>query len=164
MASRYHWLQGGGTTAFHGQTIFDPVNLVVPAGGTMKRFQLRGCNVLGYSEQTNRNALHPLVWTSLVEIIGGGYGTRTIYQTTRRIPMDLVGVYNSLALPGPTAQYAQYVSAGDNELGFNKRCSYGLRTGPGFTVRYTSAIFDYPGGSGTPTGPVSFTFAVLYYL
>lgn len=164
MASRYHWVTGGGSTAFNGQTIFTPVNIAVPAGATMKRFMLKGVQILGYADQTDLGAIHPLSWYSLVEITSGDYAGREIYRTYRRIPMETIGIYNPLHSPGPSAQYAQYVSAGDLEIGFNERCSYGKRTGPGFNVRFSSAIFVYPPGSSSPGGPVSFTFAVLYYL
>lgn len=154
-----HWLQGGLDTAWAGTTVFANTDLAIPAGGIIKRFLLRGVRVQGTGTGAAFNRVAPIYAFQTVDLIAGEYGAHNLFMTVRRVPSDYVALYDST-----TAEriYTQYIMGGDNELGFNQRCSYGTRGGPGMTIRYQWALFLPPGTLAAPSGTVTWNFRVLY--
>lgn len=152
-----HWLRGGFDTVWTAGINIGDVDLVVPAGGIVKRFLLRQVSITGYVQGFNYNSLTPLRMLMSVNIIAGEYAPRDIYLTHRRVPSDYVGLYDIV-----DRNYTQYVNGGDLELGFNQRASYGTAGGPGMTIRFRPTIFKDAACLTTPTGKAIYQFCVLY--
>ena len=97
-----------------------------------------------------------------VTIISGAYAPRILYESVRCIKSNTTGLYDYF-----TAQrvYTMYYNAGDEDLDFNQRCSYGSAAGATFTMRYASSLaMEVAGLSGTVNGRALGTFKALYYL
>lgn len=161
MASRYHWLTGGVSVSGAVPTATQTTNVSLPAGATVKRFQLRSCNIAGYVSGLDSSYQRVGVWSEDVSFTAGPNINRHIYTSTRVVPMTVSTFVNTGV---PVHEY--YVNAGDNELAFNQRCSYGLASGGAATLTFTGRyIPQYIGSlSGTLLGNFQYTFAVLYYL
>jgi hypothetical protein len=155
-----HWIQGGYDTSWVEGTALAAVNLDVPAGATMKKFLMRQIAVTGIQNSTDWNGVGPLRMTMGVDIVSGEYAPRQLFLTSRRIPSEFVGVVGGIP---PNDEYFQYISAGDNELGFSEQCSYGTAGGPGFRVRFTGGIFGAPGVLMHQTGNIILNFRILYF-
>lgn len=160
MASRYHWLTGGVDISGAVPNTLQTTNLPLPAGATLKRFQGRNMFLGCYNEGNDHTAIRSLFMSQTVQFTTGPNSGRIIYKSTRRIPF-VVAEYFAAAIP----VYDVYYSAGDNELGFNQRCSYGLASGPAQNLQVQWSIGQerttYP---GTYIGEVFVQFAALYYL
>ncbi|HEX3082860.1 MAG TPA: hypothetical protein VHQ86_06485 [Candidatus Saccharimonadia bacterium] len=158
--SRYHWLTGGVDIAGAVPNSLQTTNFPLPAGATVKRFQGRNMFVGAYNEGNDHFSIRSLYMSQTVQFTSGPNSGRIIYKSTKRIPF-VVSAYFAAAIP----VYDGYYSAGDNELGFNQRCSYGLASGPAANLAVQWFIgqerTSYP---GTYQGEVFVQFAVLYYL
>lgn len=157
----YHWINAGYTLGFSPWQVLSPdLTLNVPAGSTLKRFVLHNTNIGAFTTGLNVNQVCSLWVQYDLTISAGQYAGRRIFLTTRAVPHQVVGFHDVL-----TAARVYTVSAqgGDNELGFNQRCSYGTADGPGFTVRLQTLIGNYPIGFGFPPGSASAVLSLLYY-
>lgn len=160
MVSRYHWLTGGVSVSGAVPLTTQTVNAVIPAGGIIKRFQLRNCNIAGYNTGLDDTYRRIGAWSEQVSFTAGPMINRVIYSSTRMIPQQASNFVNTGV---PVHEY--YVNAGDNEMAFNQRCSYGLASGPTQTLTFVGRyIIEAGSSSGTLQGNFQFTFAVLYYL
>ena len=156
----YLWLTGGIDIVGAVPNTLQTTDIVIPAGGTIKRFQLRNTYVSVFNEGTNHNTVHNLYFSENVHFTAGPMTNRVIYQSIRRIPM-VTTTFFAAAVP----VYDFYAYAADNELGFNQRCSYGLKTGPSQTLRFQCAVHSQPTAyDGTYLGELTYQFAVLYQI
>lgn len=157
----YHWLNAGYTLGFSPFQVLSPDLLLdIPAGSTLKRFILHDCNIGAFTSGTDVNRVCSLWANYTLDIISGQYAPRQLFHTTRAVPHQVVGFHDVL-----TAQRVYTVSAqaGDNELGFNQRCSYGTADGPGFRVRLRTLIGNHPVGFGFPPGTAEAVLSLLYF-
>jgi len=160
--SRYHWLTGSVDSSYAaGGGAFPSLSVNIPAGATMKRFLTNGIQITGVSTGAAFDFVVPMFYGVQVDITAGAYSPRNIYKTTRMLPFQAVTLYDST-----TAQriYSNYVSGGDLECAINVKCSYGLASGPGFTVTLSSGIGHAIGALGVVTGRMAYAFHVLYFL
>lgn len=159
MASRYHWVVANLSTVGALPTGFFHLHATIPAGGVLKRFMLRHTYV-GASTKTNfPEFLFPLYIDQQVAFSGGVNDGRVIYSASRRIPFTTAVDPLDLITP-----YKAWYSAGDNELGFNQRCSYGQSTDPGYDTEFTGFIQSQPTYPGGMAGALNLEWATLYYL
>lgn len=156
----YHWINAGYSLGFSPFQVLAPeLSLNIPAGSTLKRFVLHNCNIGAFTTGTDVNRVCSLFAQYTLYISAGQYAGRNLFTTLRRVPHQVVGFHDVL-----TAQrvYTVSASAGDNELGFNQRCSYGTADGPGFTVKLRTLIGNYPVGFGFPPGNAEAQLSLLY--
>lgn len=161
MASRYHWLTPGVDTQFNDALPTAQVPAVsLPAGATVKRFQLRRCYYLASNADHSDSGIFGISMQMQVAFTSGPNSGRIIYQTARDIPFE-----QTIFVPiTGTSRYC-FHHAGDNEMGFNERCSYGLASGGAATLAFTYSMV----GTRFFTmqnyfGELVLQFAVLYYL
>jgi hypothetical protein len=159
--STAHWLQGGGSGAWTAGTPQPNIDIVIPAGATVKRFMLRQVSFSGYATGTDFNSLAPLHYLVSVDIIAGEYSPRNIYLQDRRLPSEFCVYFKTTAVK---PDFTQYVGGGDQDLGFNQRCSYGTAGGPGMTFRMASGVFAASGALNNPAGNWNAQFRVLYLI
>jgi len=160
VASRYHWIIGG-SDSIGAFTAPAAVNLALPAGAIVKRFQCRNMNVTGHNSGSDNTYGRTYSWTHLVRFTAGVNSGRTIYQSRRAIPVRPTTFF-AAAVP----VFDFWFGAGDEILGVNQRCSYGRATDPAATISYqpSNSSFNSFTPSGTPGGEIQYSFAVLYYL
>lgn len=157
-----HWVLNTFDTNYSGQETFPNLDIPVPAGATMKRFVCLGTKLDGRSSGPGIQFIQPVWLHMTVSIIAGQYFGSTLFRTTRSVKVEAVGLYDSATLE---RIYTGYYHAGDNEFGFNQRCSYGTGNGPGFTVRLASFLSIPAGGIVTqPTGRMVLGLRLLYLL
>lgn len=132
------------------------VNLVIPAGGQVKRHMFRASMIQGFKTSFTWSSVLPWAIAFNVTISAGQYSPRTVFSTIRDIPYTL-GTFSELGV----ANYEQYFHGGDNEFGWDEKSTYGTATGPGMTWTLTAS-----GRSSTSSVNLGVTgqFAVLYYL
>ena len=158
--SRYHWLTGGVSVSGVVPIATQTTNVVLPAGATIKRFQLRNANIAGYNSGVDTTWRRVGAFSEQVSFTAGPMINRIIYSSIRRVPFNVTAFF---AAAVPVFDY--YVNAGDNELAFNQRCSYGLASGPTQTLTFTGRyIIEAGSSSGNLIGNFQYSFAVLYYL
>jgi len=159
MTSRYHWVTGGSSSSGSLPTGLQTVVAHVPAGGIMKRFMLRNTAITGYEATNFSNGLFPFSMTQVVSFTTGANTGREIYRARKIIPIQtMVDPFDLI-----TSYKAQW-GAGDHELGFNQKCSYGQPGDPAYDVTMTWALECVPTYTGGVAGEASFQLAVLYYL
>lgn len=158
--SRYHWLSGGISVSGLVPTTVQTTNINLPAGATVKRFQVRNCNIAGFVTGTDNTYRRVGAWSIDVFFTAGPNINRHIYTSTRSVPL-FGTTYFAAAVP----VYDYYVSAGDNEMAANQRCSYGLATGGAATLTFNGRyVIEAGSSSGNLIGNFQYSFAVLYYL
>lgn len=162
MASRYHWLTGG--VSILGAIPSDTQNtdIVIPAGGVIKKFLTREWTVAAQKQSsTNVGLVRPYYISQRVFFTAGPNINRNIFLSYRRVPTFWTA-FEAVAVP----VYDFQINAGDDELGFIQECSYGKSSGPSQTLRFQNRFTPGSGnyaGDLTP-GTYQYNFAVLYYL
>lgn len=162
MASRYHWLTGGVSILGAIPSATQNTDIVVPAGGVIKKFLTRGWTVAAQKQSsTNVGLVRPYYIFQKVYFTAGPNINRVIYSSNRRVPTFWTA-FEAVAVP----VYDFQINAGDVELAFNQECSYGKSSGGSQTLRFQNAFFP---GSGSYAGDLTagtyqYNFAVLYYL
>lgn len=154
-----HWLRGGHDGTWNINAAFTPTSLVIPAGATLKRFQVNEFVIEGITTSGAYNGVSPLHCTYSIMVTAGQYNGRRLFSTSRRVPVEFTAIAAGIPV---TQAYFAYVSAGDNELGCDQPCSYGTAAGPGFTITMTLGVFGVSGAGGGMSGHVQYTFAALY--
>lgn len=150
-----HWLTGGGTTTFPSSLTATNVDLTLPAGWTLERFQLRNIAVNGRSSGTTNTSLEPVFMNQKVVFASGPYLNRVIYSAYKQLPWQTT-VFLATAIPAYNAWYG----GDDNSLGFNQRCSYGGSAAGAGTLRFTWFPYD-PSGVYNYVAGISYQFAAL---
>jgi hypothetical protein len=120
---------------------------------------LRRALVLGVQKTNFPEFLYPLYMDQSVFFSSGANMGRVIYTSGKRVPF--VVAVDPLDLINP---YKCWYQAGDHELGFNQRCSYGQATDPTYDLEFTGFLqspFGAPTGVG---GSLDIELAALYYL
>ncbi len=156
-----HWQFASYDVAFSPFQIMPHLEIVIPATATMKRMLIAGCSISGFASGNNVNRVCSLWINFTIDIVAGQYFPRNIYETSRRIPTQVVGFHDFATLE---RIYTVSAQANDNELGVNEKCSYGTTTGPGMTVRLSSYINNFPTGFGFPAGRAVVVFRALHIL
>jgi hypothetical protein len=157
--SRYHWLTGGIDILGAVPNTLQTTTAAIPAGGTVKRFQLRNCYVSMFKAGTDHTVVHNLYMSQQVKFTSGPNNGRIIYQSLKRIPS-----YSTAMFAAAVPVYEYYAWGADLELGINQRCSYGLETGAAANLAFTCAVHSQPTVyDGTYLGELTYQFAVLYY-
>ncbi len=160
MASRYHWLTPGIDTNFAlGQPTAQCFAASIPAGGIVKRFQLRNCLFHAKNFSNTFTNVFGLSIDMTVQFTSGPNNGRIIYKGKRDIPLQY-----GINVGSISGVYTGIWHAGDNELGFNQRCSYGLATGAAANLQFSYFMVPDPfHGYDNYFGEWSFQFGVLYY-
>lgn len=159
MASRYTWLTPGFDILGAVPNTLQTIDAAIPAGATVKRFQLRNNYLAMRKEGSDHNSVNMLYMSQLIKFTSGPWANRVIYQSIKRIPANTTTMF-AAAVP----VYDFYAWAGDEELSVNQRCSYGLATGAAANLRCQLAVHSQPNTyDGTYLGEWTTQFAVLYY-
>lgn len=161
MASRYHWLTASVDTQFNlGLPTAQAPAISLPAGATMKRFMVRKTFYQANNNGTGGNNSYDVGIRWQVAFTAGPNNGRVIYSTDRRVPF-----VSTIFVPIAGSNTYCWWGAGDNELGFNERCSYGLASGAAAAVQATySAVPTRFAVHSNLFGEFGYQFAVLYYL
>lgn len=141
--------------------VFNSILINVPAGGIVKRFQVRNCALMLHQTGIGAGTVGSLLWTHRVTRNGPPGVGRSLYHASVGAQGVLSSLYDVATLQ---RVYDQSVSAGDEALRVNQPCSYGSHTDvvPS-TYQYTPSLFDTGGIlSPAPPGYVQYEFAVLY--
>lgn len=155
-----HWVFSSVDSSSVGPFFSRNLDVVIPAGATMKRFILKGTRLTGKHSLADFEKVNVVYQNSTVDVIAGQYNGRSLYRTTRRVPMEVTALYDSTTLE---RIYTSYYSAGDQDLGFNVRTSYGTADGPGFTVRCQVSADKHGGAYAFPDLRFTFAFYALYF-
>lgn len=153
----YTWVTGGGTVGFPLPGHTTAVNLSIPANATLKRFQLRRTSIQGYSQGTDWTYIQPMAMSQIVQFTSGFYNGRVIYQSYKDVPYSMA---QFVPLTGPGC--FQYFHAGDNEMGFNERCSYGGAGKPASTLQFLWGPVTPSGYPNVYQIGMNYQFAALY--
>lgn len=162
MASRYHWNSGGVSISGAIPSTLQSTNIVIPAGGVIKKFLTRDWTISAIKEGTSIVGLvRPYYVSQQVVFTAGPNLNRIIYQTNRAVPCQWTA-FEAVAVP----VFDFMVNAGDNEMAFSQQCSYGKSSGPSQTLTLNTRFIP---GSGSYAGDLvggtfQYNFAVLYYL
>jgi len=152
-----HWVEssydGVGWTV---GTVFPNRDLVVPAGATMKRFVVTNNDYQATTNGAGLAAVGNFALRQSVDIVSGAYAPRRLLLRRCPIPKQVVGLYDPVSA---NRIYSELLHGGDNEFEINEKTSYGLRSGPTFTVRLSTQI---TGGLGF-TGLLSNTNATVLF-
>jgi hypothetical protein len=153
----YTWLTGGGTVGFPLPNVATNVNIALPANATLKRFQLRKCSIQGFSHGTGFQYIQPLAMAQIVQFTSGFYSGKVIYQSYKDVPYN-----HTIFVPitGDNA-YAMY-HAGDREMGFNERCSYGGAGKAASNLQFQWYPISPPGYPNVYAVGMNYQFAALY--
>lgn len=123
MVSRYHWLtQSVDTFPLANSsliTVFDKT-YTIPAGGILKKFLMHNVQFGGLTHGNAYTEVPLWCMEHVVTILNGPAVNRIIYKSGRKIPFN-VSFYTESFIN----VYATYLTAGDLELGFDQKCSYG---------------------------------------
>lgn len=130
----YSWVTAGwGPTGLTAPNVNLPLlDLTIPAGAEIVRYQFRGTAVQGFKTAFTWSSIGVWALNIKVAFVGGTYAGRQILYTIRDIPYS-VTAYTELGV----ANYVQFLHGGDNEFGFNQKCNYGRKTSPASTLRLT---------------------------
>jgi hypothetical protein len=142
-------------------SLVTPITLAIPAGGVVKRFQLRSNLVSAELTGIGYNSVGPGGLLQAVEFVDEHFVSRTIFSSARAIPSWGTALYDPATLQ---RVYSQYFSAGDNELEINQGCSYG-KASDSFakSITYSPGLFwGVSGVLGPPDGVFQYEFAALY--
>ena len=160
MVSRYHWLTPGFDIIGAVPNTQQTVNASLPAGATVKRFQIRNNYFSVRNETNDRNAVFNPYISQKVLFTAGPNNGRAMYTSIKRIPFVATTLFVAV-LP----VYDWYASAGDVELGVNQKCSIGLSSGAAATLTLQTSVHSAPNTfPATLQGEWTLNFAVLYYL
>lgn len=157
----YTWIQTGSSKVGSGYLSFDPMVLTIPSGATLKRMILANVHYQAIQQGTTWDALSPTTWDMNVLLNSSYYGTKLIYRATRAIPMAVTSSIDNL--PTALVRWSAYFVAGENELGFNQRASYGTHDTPAFTISLSAGASPRPGSPTTANYDASCLFQALYY-
>lgn len=151
-----HWLNGSVQVGLPTDNTPQRVNLTVPANATVKKALLKGCALRARDVQTSGTSVTPIFLVNQLTFTTGAYAGRQIYYTERMIPW-VVTVYLATAIPA----YNAYYTAGDLELGFDQRMSYGGSGKPVSNLEWLWFL-DVPAGSFSWVGGLRMQLNVLY--
>ena len=161
MASRYHWVSAGadlGILGFFPTLQSSPLTL--PAGAQMKRFLVKNASFQVTSHGTSQSNQFPWAVTWSVAWTVGPNAGRVIYSTVRDIPM--IAAFDTGNVVGV---YKVFWHAGDLELGFNQKSTYGKASGVSETLQFTYGFrHDAPTDVTNTNGRFTWQCFVLYYL
>ena len=141
-------------------TVFTRLDVDVPAGATMKRYQVVGNDYQATNNGVNLTALGNFSLRQSVEFTLGDYGNRQLAEWRRAIPKQVVGLYDPVSA---NRIYSAMLHGGDNEFLINERATYGKRDGGGFRISLFTSItggFGFTGFLANNSG--SAIFRVLY--
>lgn len=106
--------------------------------------------------QTSGPAVTPIFYHTELNFTTGFYAGRNIFTADYAVPW-VVTVYLATAIPA----YNAYYTAGDHEIGFNQRMSYGGNGKPASNLQWLWYL-DVPAGSFTWVGGFKSELRVLY--
>lgn len=159
MPNQFHWLQA--SFAETGPRLFTEhtCDIDLPEGHTLRRF-LVSQTLIG----VRRNVIHPedmyCVFASQKVTYGYTAEPVQLYNTTRRIPMELFDNPESLV----NDRY-QFFYAADDELGINEKVQRGGPDSFAQRIRLTWSLQSEGGGSGGDilgAGEAAMTLRALY--
>lgn len=155
----YTWVTGGGTVGFLAPSVPTNVDLAIPANATLHRFQLRRVSIQGYSHGTGFQYIQPLAMAQIVSFTTGFYAGRVLYQSYKDVPYNHT-IWTPIS--GDNA-YAMY-HAGDVQMGFNERCSYGGAGKAASNLRFQWYVVTPAGYPNVYSVGMNYQFAALYHL
>jgi len=160
MASRYHWVNSGVDTQFNNAyPSLQPSGITLPANSVLKRIVMCLTSFNCANNGSGGNNAFPINMQMTAHFTSGPNNGRTIYETNRNIPFEPI-----IFVPITGSNVWCWWGAGDNECGFNHRCSYG--SGPaGSTLQLTYSCYTNRFSSlSNFFGEWSFRFKALYFL
>lgn len=152
-----HWVNTAfDGLAWAGGTVLTNLDIAIPAGATLKRFVIDRTRMQGRSTGVGILAVGGLILSQEVRITTAPYLGHVLFHQDIAIPATLAGFHDPL-----TAQriYTMYYNGADESFTINERTAFGLRSGPGFTVRYSSSVrstLGFTGGVGDPLASANF--------
>lgn len=157
----FTWVQGGFSSGANITAVARPdVNLLIPATGIVRRFQVRNNNVQGEQSTTSVTGQPLFSVESVVVFTDAANVPRTIFTSNLAVPAQCTALYDVATLE---RVYATFHNAGDRELEINQGCAYGKHTDTGHKfMTYQSGISQNTPGALNAAGAQSFVFAVLY--
>lgn len=156
--SRYSWHVNSFDLSGAIPTTPQVLSVTIPAGSTVKRFQLRNNYISMYNQSTDASHVRAPYMSIVIDYIGLFTPARTIYQSHRLIPY-LWTTFEAVAIP----VYDYQAGAGDLELGVDQPCSYGKLTDPEAFVQLTTFIFGHPSLPSDYTGTWETELAALAF-
>lgn len=160
-----HWLQTGATSPIVSSTnAFAGVSLTIPAGGVLKKVIVYDCQMACYLTTPDERGVWPLRVSWLLTYFSTSYPSRPLHETYRGVPMEVYSYYDSAL--NSTQPHAVF-HGGDNEFGFQVKCSYGGAGKTSATVQLTGTC-----NTNAPFVPSGYTIQgvwganmkALYYL
>ena len=121
------------------------LNIVLPAGATLKRFLVHNQEIKGTTNGVDLGAVANWSYGITISFTAGQYVGRTIFQRTCAVPVQTVGLYDVVAAD---RIYSQLINGGDETFFVDQRVSFGLRSGPAFTINIRTGIQQGPGWTG----------------
>jgi len=153
-----HWTSNSIAAAL--PTDNTPVHQTVnfPANATIKKALLRQCALRARDVELSGPSVTPMFIHTDLNFLTGAYAGRNIFTTDLWVPWT-VTVFLATAI----STYNAWYTAGDHEIGFNQRMSYGGNGKPASTLDWVWFL-DVPAGSFTWVGGIKMELRFLYTL
>jgi hypothetical protein len=164
VASRYHWITNTiGQPNFTGSTTFANLDLVIPAGGQLKKFIIHRHLFFGTSSGPNLNYAQTITLFRTVNIISGAYSPRELFVRHDRLHCDYPTLFDS-TLAFNNRIYTTLLAACDDDLFVDQKCTYGKTSGASFTIRLACTLSCHGASPTLFSGSATYVFKALYYL
>lgn len=160
MVTNHHVFAAYDNTDWNPGSSLPNLDAVIPAGATLKRFQVHGTVIAGTTNGEGLGATGNFNIDQTVTIVAGQYATRELLRRRVAIPGQILPIYDVILAK---RIYSQSINGGDNEFLINQRCSYGLRIGAAFTVRYAAFISVAAGFGGAVSNRTASAVFSLFY-
>lgn len=151
-----HWLLGSVQVGLPTNNSPSTVDFTIPANATVKKILMNGCALRARDVQLTAPAITPIFLVNQFQFTTGAYINRTVYYHERMIPW-VVTVFLATAI----TTYNAWYTAGDLEMGFDQRMSFGGAGKPVSNLRWTWFL-DVPAGSFSWVGGIRMQAHVLY--
>jgi hypothetical protein len=153
-----HWTFGSVQVGLPTDNSPHTVDITIPANATVKKALMKGCALRARDVQLSAPSITPIFLVNQLDWTTGFYAGRNIYYTERMIPWQI-----TVFLATAVTTYNAWYTAGDLELGFDQRMSYGGNGKPASNLRWTWFL-DVPAGSFSWVGGIRMQVWILYSL
>jgi len=134
-----------------------------PAGAQLRKILLSGMTIQVVQTDPAYTGIATVTFELNISFSSGANSGRQIYTTTRRIPCEMMNLYDPATLQ---RIYTSYGNAGDIELGVDYQCHWGKATDPAYNIRTGFDVVHNVVGGLNPnsSGQLSGSVKALYYL
>lgn len=150
-----HWVQSGASSPIvTSSNTYSGITLTIPAGGVLKKVIVYNCYASCRLTTPNEFGIWNLSVHWLLTYFSTAYPSRPLHETTLDVPFEVYTYYDSAI---NSTQPHSVFHAGDRELGFQCKTSYGGLGKPSATLSLTGNC-----GTQSPFVPSGYTIQGLW--